>query len=96
MKAEHAPYIVQIGQRVQFTGCTHVPELAGKMGIVAAKGFNKAERNLHVEAPIPDNMCIRCADPTPCEVVVYLVNVVPPVNKLPTSIWCWRIGFKVL
>lgn len=37
VKAEHAPYLVHVGQQVTFTMGQHVKELAGKQGVVIGK-----------------------------------------------------------
>ena len=98
VKAEHAPYIVKIGQTVRFTAAQNVKELDGHHGIIVAKGITFIPPNVE-ERTVPDNMCMFAAAPSGYlvrEMVTYLVRVIAPKDRMPTEIWCWRCGFRTV
>jgi hypothetical protein len=74
VKAEHAPYLVHVGQQVTFTLSQHVKELAGKTGVVIEKRVKRSlcdesmdvtlAYQVRVTPPVPDLpaavWCWRC------------------------------------
>lgn len=95
VKAEHAPYIVKIGQTVRFTAEQNVKECIGHHGIVVAKGSTPIRPHVD-DRPVPDNMCLLAQRREHNELTVYLVRVISPKERMPAEIWCWRCGFRIV